>query len=190
MKKGHRDKKMLILLAILLIFLLSFVFDRTILSFMQSINCFLLDYIAEWFSHIASIIIVLLIMTSLFLWEEKKKQWIKPLWTSFFATSIISIIIKFIIMRPRPFFDVFFVLTRVPDYSFPSMHTALAFSVLPVLDKEYPKLKWFWFLFAISIGLSRLYLGTHYLSDVIGGAVIGYLTGVFVISKKWEKRKH
>jgi len=184
MKRKSKDKKMIIFGAVILVFLLSFFFDNKIISLMHLVKSLALDYAADWFSNVASIMIVLLIITSLFLWEEKKQKWIKPLWVSFALTAITSIFLKLVITRPRPAGEAFFMFTKVADYSFPSIHTALAFSVLPVLDKEYPKLKWFWASFAVFVGLSRLYLGMHYLSDVIGGAVIGYLIGWLVVSRK------
>ena len=40
---------------------------------------------------------------------------------------------------------------------------------------------WFWIILAIVIAISRLYLGVHYMSDVIAGAVIGYAIGASII---------
>ena len=65
-----------------------------------------------------------------------------------------------------------------PDqFSFPSGHTITAFSVAISLGQFYPSLLPVLLFFAMSIALSRVVLGMHFLSDVIGGAAIGGLVG-------------
>jgi undecaprenyl-diphosphatase len=143
----------------------------------------------DWFSHYASLLFILLIVTSLFLWEEKKKRWIKPLWLSFFAAMIITYVIKLFVARARPNDLVQFIwLTKFVDYSFPSLHAASAFAPVAILDREFPKLKWFWLSFAVLVAFSRLYFGVHYLSDVVAGAFIGYFVGNLFVSRM-KKRK-
>jgi len=72
-------------------------------------------------------------------------------------------------------------------YSFPSLHAALCFTVLPTLDIEFPKHKWAWISLAALVGLSRIYLQVHYLSDVLAGCAIGYAIGVWIfhLNKKY-----
>ena len=67
------------------------------------------------------------------------------------------------------------------NFSFPSMHAMVAFAALPILNKEFPDIKWFWILFASLVAFSRIYLNFHFLSDVIFGAFLGYFTGIFII---------
>ncbi len=69
-----------------------------------------------------------------------------------------------------------------PDkFSFPSGHTAGAFIMAGVLGNFLPMLLIPLFLWAIVVGLSRIYLGVHYPSDVIAGAVLGISSAQFGI---------
>lgn len=92
---------------------------------------------------------------------------------------------KYIVRRPRPYIkyegDLVSVSTEL-DPSFPSGHSVLAFSTATSLSLLYPR--WYViapsFLWAAAVGYSRLYLGVHYPSDVLVGALVG--VGVAVLS--------
>jgi undecaprenyl-diphosphatase len=61
-----------------------------------------------------------------------------------------------------------------PDqFSFPSGHTITAFAVAVSLSRFYPDLAVGLLFCAISIALSRILLGMHFLSDVLAGGIIG-----------------
>ena len=67
-------------------------------------------------------------------------------------------------------------------YSFPSNHSLNNFAAAFFFYKLYPNLKIPLFIAASLIALSRVYLGVHYPSDILGGAIIGsaigYLFGI------------
>jgi len=90
--------------------------------------------------------------------------------------------------RIRPFekLDGISSLIAPPDkYSFPSGHTAAAFLMATVIGFQFPFLKLPFFMWASAVGLSRIYLGVHYPTDVIVGVVIGVLSanfGIWIIS--------
>ena len=66
-----------------------------------------------------------------------------------------------------------------PDqFSFPSGHTMTAFSIALVVSYFYPTLQGPLYFLALSIGLSRIVLGMHFLSDVLAGAVLGSALGI------------
>jgi undecaprenyl-diphosphatase len=65
-----------------------------------------------------------------------------------------------------------------PDmFSFPSGHTMSAFSMSLVVSYFYPSLEAPLLFLALSIAVSRIVLGMHFLSDVLAGAVLGVALG-------------
>jgi undecaprenyl-diphosphatase len=181
--------------------ILSLIFDSQISLFFQNIRNPMLNYVFIGFTFEIATIMFLFAVTSLFLFKENKKEWILPLWVTAIIASIVSFIIKIIVQRPRPFETGIvsglplavellgkginiFNFSFVWNFSFPSFQAALAFSALPLLDKEFKKLKYAWIIIALLIALSRVYFGVHYMSDVIFGGLIGYGVGLGVIKVK------
>ncbi|NUN10887.1 MAG: phosphatase PAP2 family protein [Ignavibacteriaceae bacterium] len=71
-------------------------------------------------------------------------------------------------------------------YSFPSNHALNNFAVAAFFSLIYPKLKYLLYTVASLIALSRVYLGLHYPSDILGGAVIGIVMGyLFVLLHRY-----
>lgn len=62
-------------------------------------------------------------------------------------------------------------------HSFPSGHTTTSFACATVLAAFVPRLRVPFYVLAALVGLSRLYNGVHYPTDVIAGAVLGTLVG-------------
>lgn len=71
-----------------------------------------------------------------------------------------------------------------PDrFSFPSGHTMTAFAVTVALTEFYPALAFPLMFCALSIAMSRIVLGMHFLSDVIAGAILG--AGLGYVATIW-----
>ena len=98
--------------------------------------------------------------------------------TSVIEALGITMAMKYTFDRQRPYQkypDLIHPVSTEPDPSFPSGHTAAAFSLATSLSITYPK----WYVIAPSavwacgVGLSRINQGVHYPSDVLTGAAIG-----------------
>lgn len=66
------------------------------------------------------------------------------------------------------------------DYSFPSGHTTASFSIAATLALNIPNIWIIIYLLALLIGISRIYLGVHYPTDVLAGIVLGIGTSIVV----------
>ncbi len=89
-------------------------------------------------------------------------------------------ILKEFFARPRPcnvLSDVITPLGCTGTFSFPSNHALNNFAAAFFFYKLFPNLKWILFITAALVSISRVYLGLHYPSDIIGGALIGILFG-------------
>lgn len=92
------------------------------------------------------------------------------------ATWFVDVPVKALFRRRRPFIDVVraLVVGRRPDgWSFPSGHSAAAFSGAWIMSTLWPSRAPLFFSLAATVGFSRVYVGAHYPGDVISGATIG-----------------
>ncbi|MBA4396747.1 MAG: phosphatase PAP2 family protein [Syntrophus sp. (in: bacteria)] len=71
--------------------------------------------------------------------------------------------------------------------SFPSGHATTAFALAAALALFFPRWRLPLFGFAVVVGLSRIVIGSHYLSDVLAGAYVGVMT-VFLLMLLCRRR--
>lgn len=92
-------------------------------------------------------------------------------------------LVKLVVRRQRPGADSAAYLFRPFDVDlwstrglgFVSSHTAVAFGAAAILTRCFPATRVVWLLLASGCAATRLLAGAHYLSDVVGGAVVGWL---------------
>ncbi len=94
--------------------------------------------------------------------------------------------LKNIFERPRPFTElsgVRLLVGKGRSFSFPSNHAATSFAIMTVFWYffRYKSVRIISLLIAIIIGISRMYIGVHYPSDVIGGALLGVSVSTSII---------
>ncbi len=102
-----------------------------------------------------------------------------------------NLILKNLVHRIRPYKVVegLVLITKEPgDFSFPSGHTAAAFGTAVALCLLFPnRYGRGAVVLAFLIGLSRLYLGVHYPTDVLAGGIIGTAVA-FIVTGIWKKK--
>jgi undecaprenyl-diphosphatase len=106
------------------------------------------------------------------------------------ALSVIAVILladetsqllKDLFQRTRPFHPLRDT-TRVVSFSFPSNHASNMFALAVFLSYNYTRLGLLCFSAAALVGYSRVYVGSHYPFDVLGGALLGVLIGLVGIA--------
>jgi len=143
----------------------------------------------------SSFIIAASVAVSFWFFLERRFSYTIGLWTSVLGTIASVSIIKFFIARPRPeptfYFENF--------YAYPSLHAALALAFFIFIAhyaiRAYPRWSRNVSLVLIAstlvllIGLSRVYLGVHYISDVLGGfcLALAWFQVALIVQRFFEK---
>ena len=156
------------------------IFDSGISEVISGGRIEIIDFFMIFISSFWTWVIVGAFLSVIMIYEKKVNGMIK-LWIGTIASVGIADLIKLIFMRSRPFETLDITsLVMVSGSSFPSGHAAGAFAAMFILGKEFPKLKVLWMILAALVGVSRIYLGLHYLSDVAVGALLGLSIGLLV----------
>ena len=167
-------------------------FDFTIFQALRKLENKTTTAILKFFSFIGGTIGVIVI-TLIFSICIKNKKIVQKTWLNLVLVVFANQTLKNIIDRPRPVWDK---LSEASGYSFPSGHTmtAVAFYGLFIYfinqNIKNKKIKILLTIIlaiiAIMIGVSRIYLGVHYASDVIAGGMlsIAYLIIFITLTEK------
>lgn len=151
----------------------------------HSLRCPAFDYLLPKITHVGGATFTL---TSLFLLISfggtTIQTWAFHGLLSLTLSHIIVHFIKMFYCRERPYIN----LTNVnlcdnplKDYSFPSGHTTAAFSIAVVFALHSALLAILLLPIAFLIGLSRMYLGLHYPTDCIIGALLGTISSFIIV---------
>ena len=166
--------------------------DYRFLTFYQSIQAIhtpALDFFFIAVSFLGSEPIYILLLSTIF-WNLDKRFGIR-LATLFLCSMGLNSILKSFFAIPRPIGQPgirSIYTSSAGGYSFPSGHSQGAATFYPYLWQLRPKLVWkiFGVLLILIIGFSRLYLGVHWPTDVLGGYILGW--GCVLIFKILDKR--
>lgn len=163
-------------------------FSRIVDDRFTSLFKFITNF-GDWYIPIVIIVCIFFII--------KNKYYFYIMSGSYAFVGLIAFITKTLVARPRPLVAL---ITIPSSYSFPSGHTMtslvfyIIFSYIITLNSEKKSKILFEIGFAILIfliGLSRVYLGVHYFSDVIGGIILAIpcvLMSINIINKYFKEK--
>jgi len=188
-KNPKKIEKLIHKIILLLILGFSFLFDKLFVNIIIAIQQPLLlkfFYTITLLGEIYIFILIALILTAALIIYRRP---ITAFWLTLATSAIMEVILKTIINRPRPFVTMHLQTSIITEMSsFPSGHAMMFFSIIPIISKNFPKMKTTLWIVAILVGFSRIYLQVHYFSDVIWGAFLGYGIGwiCMKIGEKYE----
>ena len=163
------------------------IFELNILNAIQNIRNPILDSFFIAITSLGDASIFWIAFTILCLSTKEYKNMGKIMIIAFILNMIIvNLLLKNIVGRVRPYNyidDFGLLIQKLGDGSFPSGHSSYAFSFATIVAYmgKGKAIKIFTGVLAILIAFSRLYLFVHFPSDVISGAIIGYLISYLII---------
>ena len=173
-------------------------FDRTILEFINHHSSPFFDSFFVAITNFGGALVVAIITFGIFAWLVNRRMPYRAVFilVSVGGTSLINLLLKSLFQRARP--NLWERLIHETSFSFPSGHamasSALAACIIALLWGT--KCRILAIISALSymllIGFSRLYLGVHYPTDILGGWLVSVLWVIIVGSLLYTKhyRRH
>jgi len=148
----------------------------------DTLKCRILDIVMPMVTFLGSATFTALFCLSTLLSQNKDIKHLGILTSlSILTSSFITQFIKRFINRIRPYINFPQLNIKkigVDNYSFPSGHTTAAFSIGISIALSFTGLAVISIVLAVAVGISRVYLGVHYPSDVVAGIIVGTLSSM------------
>lgn len=124
----------------------------------------------------------ILISVILLFFKKTRVVGVTAIFALIFNHVLTNMVLKDLIGRPRPYVistEIVTLIKHLSSYSFPSGHTSSSFAAAFVLLRMLPKKAGIpAIILAAMIGFSRMYVGVHYPTDVLGGIAVGLLCSI------------
>lgn len=172
-------------------------FDRNIYNIVTKYTNPTLDTIYKIITFFGSVIgiVVFVLAVLIFMKDKKKALWIAG---GAAGATVVNNLIKFAVRRGRPAEPLFRILVIEKSYSFPSGHTMGSVGFYGMLiffiwRSNLEKSKKIIFttlltLLILAVMVSRIYLGAHFASDVVAGAIVA--SAFLIVFTHFIKRKN
>lgn len=148
----------------------------------QALKWYWLDFVVFIIAKYSEYILILVLF--LFLAINFKKYWrmlLEAIIVAIFTRFVLAEIISWLWFRPRPFVTNnvnLLVNYNAKDASFPSGHASFYFSLSTIVYFYNKKIGTIFYIASLFIVLARVFVGIHWPSDILAGAVIGILVGL------------
>ena len=146
-----------------------------------------MTYLMEFISLLGKGGIFLILLSLALMFFKKTRRFGTAMSIGIFLGAVfVNLYLKVAIARPRPYtLDFYRQLWMLvgqnveSDFCFPSGHTNAAFATMvPLFILGNKKTSWLALVFAVLMGISRIYLVVHFPSDVVGGMITGTIAGM------------
>jgi membrane-associated phospholipid phosphatase len=149
--------------------------------------------VSDWLRDAAAAAIVLVVLWRLGKSGGRLQAALLAISVSLVAATLLKCVLKWAFGRPWPdtwaYGRISLVGSGAYDFrpfgalpgvgAFPSGHAAMTFAVISVLWIAYPRWRWLWAAAGAGLCVALVGLNFHFVGDVVGGALLGCLTGVY-----------
>lgn len=136
---------------------------------------------AKYLIYLMALVLFLFLLKS-------KKNWrmiLAALISAFTARFIITGLIRLLKPRSRPFIsgnNINLLINKINEQSFPSGHASFTFGLATIVYLYNKKWGVVFFVLAFLVSIARVFVGVHWPSDILAGAIIGIFSG-WLVSK-------